>query len=153
MEKQGRTWALWSLFSCSLLACRATIFSCFLLFLSGQSWGRRWDRFSTALHLIAAWQIAAQTFQLDAVLSFSSSPEDGSREEGSQEAGLVQNKQKHNKENELGFNLFYQHGSTVLFTENLQVQIPKLGIWEQIKISSASGCFVPGNIFMYVVLC
>lgn len=51
-------------------------------------------------------QIAAQTFQLDAVLSFSSSPEDGSREEGSQEAGLAQNKQKHNIENELGFNLF-----------------------------------------------
>lgn len=41
MERQFGTWALWSLFSCSLLACRATIFSCFLLFLSGWSWGRK----------------------------------------------------------------------------------------------------------------
>lgn len=51
MERQCGTWALWSLFSCSLLACRATIFSCFLLFLSGWSWGRKWRGHAwTAFH-------------------------------------------------------------------------------------------------------
>lgn len=42
-------------------------------------------------------QVPLQTFQLDGVLSFSSSPEEGSPEEASQEAGVDQNKQTNAK--------------------------------------------------------
>lgn len=95
MEQRRSTWALWSLFSWSLLACRATIFSCLLPFPSGQGWGgteREGFIFLnqvTSHHPLA--QVPLQTFQLDAVLSFSSSPEEGSPEEASQEAGVDQN--------------------------------------------------------------
>lgn len=49
-EWERSTWALWSLFSCSLLACWAIVFSCFLLCLSGQSWHREYRTFAENVH-------------------------------------------------------------------------------------------------------
>lgn len=61
----------------------------------------------TSHHPLA--QVPLQTFQLDAVLSFSSSPEEGSPEEASQEAGVDQNTQTQTR-----------LGLSAPFTENLQ---------------------------------
>lgn len=46
------TWALWSLFSCSRLACWATVFSCFLLSFSECSWDRKRGTF----HKMYTWK-------------------------------------------------------------------------------------------------